>query len=294
MYVLMCPCILHPELRARGITRNSDLDAFGKAIERCRTFGIEVVPLPCPETLYLGKDREPGTFLERLDTAEFTRLLDSLEKEVKEIIGTHGPPLCIVGVNSSPTCGVDTTYYGADQAGPSRRPGRGVFLDRFPKIPAIDVQAFARYRVYLAAPLFSTAERRFNVSLYELVSSHLFQVYLPQEAGEDGCCRDTSSQQEMFARHCEALSRADVVLAVIDGADADSGTSWEMGYAYARAIPVISVRTDFRRAGAHEHVNLMLEQSSRVVRREVEILEALHSPFLLEHQRMNPQQRMPE
>ncbi len=284
MYVLMSPCILHPELRARGITRESDLHAFAKAIERCRIFGVEIVPLPCPETLYLGKDRDPGTFLERLNTIEFSVLLDRLEEEVREVIATRGPPLCCIGVNSSPTCGVDTTYYGADEGKPSRRPGRGVFLDRFSDVPLIDVLAFARYRIYLAAPLFSTAERRFNAGLSEILADHLFSVYLPQEAGEEGCCRTEEAQREMFTRHCDALSRSDVVVAVIDGADADSGTSWEMGYAYARGTPVISVRTDFRRAGAHEHVNLMLEQSSRVVRNEDELLEVLKSPFALKNQ----------
>ncbi len=283
MYVLMCPCILHPELRARGITRGTDLQAFGKAIERCRMFEIEIVPLPCPETLYLGSDRDPGTFLDRLNTTEFSRLIDQLEEEVRKVITTRGRPLCCIGVNSSPTCGVDTTYYGADHAGPSRRPGKGVFLDRFPDLPMIDVLAFARYRIYLAAPLFSTAERRFNAWLSEVLADHLFSVYLPQEAGEEGCCRSEEAQREMFSRHCEALSSSDVVVAVIDGADADSGTSWEMGYAYASGTPVISVRTDFRRAGAHEHVNLMLEQSSRVVRNEDELLRALQSPFLVEH-----------
>lgn len=282
MYVLMCPCVLNPELRARGITRESDLHAFGMAIERCRSFGIEIVPLPCPETLYLGKDREPGTFLERLNTRDFSLTLEELEDTIREIIARKGPPLCIIGVNSSPTCGVDTTFYGSDINGSAKRLGRGVFLERFTDIPAIDVQVFSRYRVYLAAPLFSAAERRFNEWLSGVLARHLFKVYIPQEAGEDGCERGIDAQHAIFLRHCEALSHADVVVAVIDGADADSGTAWEMGYAFARNIPVISFRTDFRKAGVHEHVNLMLEQSSCVVHKEEDMLKALHSPFFLD------------
>ena len=108
----MCPCIRNPDLRARGITTESDLKVFSGAIERCERFGIEIVPLPCPETLYLGPDREPGTYLERLDTPDFVSLLDDLEAEVHQITRARGPPLCIVGVNSSPTCGVDMTYFG--------------------------------------------------------------------------------------------------------------------------------------------------------------------------------------
>lgn len=285
MYVLVCPCILNPSLRARGITRESDLHAFRRASERCRTFGLEILQLPCPETLYLGKDREPGTFLERLDTKDFSSLVDRLEKEARKIIETMGSPLCIIGVNSSPTCGIDTTYYGVDNKGPSKRKGRGVFLDRFSEIPALDVVTFSRFRVYLAAPLFSAAERRYNVRLSDLLNDHLFEVYLPQNAGDDGCHRGKEAQRDMFARHCDAMTRVDAVVAVIDGADADSGTSWEMGYAFAKKIPVIAIRTDFRRAGAHEQVNLMLEQSSCVVNSEEELLKALRSPLLLEQQK---------
>ena len=75
MYVLCSPCILNPALRAKGITKSSDLELFRNAIDRCKKFGIEMVPLPCPETEYLGPDRKPGTFLERLNTPEFSNLL---------------------------------------------------------------------------------------------------------------------------------------------------------------------------------------------------------------------------
>ncbi len=75
MYVLCSPCVLQPGLRAEGITNPLDLELFARAIERCIKFGIEIVPLPCPETLYLGTDRKPGTYLERLNTPEFSDLL---------------------------------------------------------------------------------------------------------------------------------------------------------------------------------------------------------------------------
>ncbi len=275
MYVLASPCILNPDLRARGITRKEDLEWYTRAVERCRRFGIDIVPLPCPETIYLGADREPATFADRLDTPEFARLLDILETEVRSIIEERGPPLCIIGVNSSPACGVDTTYYGPAGSDEARRPGRGAFLSRFPDIAARDVAGFARFRIYLAAPLFSRAEKEYNIRLFETLSAHFFEVYLPQEVDDDSHHRDSESNQDIFRRHLAALENTDIVVAVIDGADADSGTAWEMGYAYARGIPVLAVRTDFRMAGHHEHVNLMLEQSAQVVRSTEELLEAL-------------------
>ena len=273
MYILVCPCVLNPDLRARGITTPRDLELFSLARERCSRFGLEMVPLPCPESMYLGKEREPATFLDRLNTSEFEKLLDILEEETREIIRERGPPLCILGVNSSPACGVDTMYYGPGTAGcRGKKAGRGVFLSRFPDIPAIDVEIFARYRIYLAAPLFSQAERDFNQRLSDVLTSHHYLVYLPQEAGDDTCFRGHEAHREIYRNNLGALRSVDVVVAVVDGADADSGTAWEMGYANGIGTPVIALRTDFRMAGMCEHVNLMLEQSATVVGSIEEVL----------------------
>jgi nucleoside 2-deoxyribosyltransferase len=245
---------------------------------RCEHFGIDIVTLPCPETLYLGRDRSPGTFLDRLNMPEFFDLLGDLESKVREMIRTRGPPLCIIGVNSSPTCGTTETHYGSIDGSPSKRPGRGVFFDRFMEIKVIDVSVFAMYTVYLAAPLFSEAEKKFNLIISELLTSHFFQVYMPQDVGDDNHCRDDKEHRHIFESHIKALDSTDLLVAVIDGADADSGTSWEMGYAYRHGIPVYAIRTDFRIAGHHELVNLMLEQSSTVVRSLAELPDVMNSP----------------
>lgn len=134
MYVLCSPCILNPALRAEGITKPSDLALFSRVRERCRRFGVEMVPLPCPETIFLGATRQAGTFLERLNSPAFFRTMEDLEAQVREMIAQRGPPICMVGVNSSPTCGVTSTYYGSEGDLPPKRPRRGVFLARFPDI----------------------------------------------------------------------------------------------------------------------------------------------------------------
>jgi nucleoside 2-deoxyribosyltransferase/predicted secreted protein len=279
MYVLCSPCILNPALRAKGITKPSDLEAFRCTKTRCKTFGIEMIPLPCPETIFLGPDREPGTFLERLDSPAFFRLMDELEEQVNTIVALRGPPLCIIGVNSSPTCGVTSTWYGSLGDEPPKRKGRGVFLSRFPEIPAIDTLIFAKYKVYLAAPLFSDAERAYNTQIADLLRKNFFEVYLPQDTGDDSGTRKTEEHERLFALNKKALEEADIIVAVIDGADADSGTAWEMGYAVAKGKRVIALRTDFRRVGISEQVNLMLEQSADVVSGKEALLDEIQSPL---------------
>jgi len=240
-----------------------------------------MVPLPCPETLFLGADRAPGTFLDRLNSPEFLTLIDVLAEEVQKVMDIRGPPVCILGVNSSPTCGVTSTYYGKSGDESPKRAGRGVFLKKFSDIGAMDVTIFSRYHVYLAAPLFSEAERNYNLSIAGLLRKNFFDVFLPQETGDDSETRNKEEQSRIFADNLTALKNSDILIAIIDGADADSGTSWEMGYASALGKKVIALRTDFRRSSSHEKVNLMLEESSTVVTSAEELLEAIKSPLFL-------------
>ena len=96
---------------------------------------------------------------------------------MKKIIDTRGPPICILGVNSSPTCGVTSTYYGKSGNEPPKRAGRGVFLKKFSGIVAMDVTIFSQYRVYLAAPLFSEAERNYNLVNCRVVEEIIYLMF---------------------------------------------------------------------------------------------------------------------
>jgi nucleoside 2-deoxyribosyltransferase/predicted secreted protein len=277
MYLLFSPCIGNPDLRAQGITHDRDRDAWNRALTRCSRYGVKIRFLPCPETRFLGLNRHPATFSERFDTPEFTALLDLLEEDVRSLIADFGPPLFIVGVDSSPSCGVNRNW----KSSAGREPGRGVFLARFADIPAYDICTVAIYRIYLAGPLFSEAERTWNLTIAEYLRSYAYDVYLPQETGDTDACRGEDAHLEIFHANHAALHNSDMVVAVIDGADADSGTAWEMGYAYARGIPVIAIRTDFRMAGAGERVNLMLEKASVVVTDIQDIRRVLPCPIPL-------------
>jgi nucleoside 2-deoxyribosyltransferase len=95
-------------------------------------------------------------------------------------------------------------------------------------------------KIYLAGPLFNTAERHFNSELTKLLREKGHEVWLPQEFEQR-----TMTAKQIFAKDVEGIDWADVVVANMDGPDPDSGTCWECGYAY-RKKPVIVFRTDFR------------------------------------------------
>jgi nucleoside 2-deoxyribosyltransferase len=95
-------------------------------------------------------------------------------------------------------------------------------------------------RVYFAGPLFSLPERAWNAEVAAALRSAGHEVFLPQEK-EPGL--DAAG---IFTTDVGGIDWADGLVAIMDGADPDSGTSWEVGYAYGSRKPVVVVRTDFR------------------------------------------------
>ena len=61
--------------------------------------------------------------------------------------------------------------------------------------------------------------------------------------------------------NAHAIDSCDLVLAVLDGADVDSGTAAEIGYAFARGKRILGYRGDFRLAADNvgSIVNLQVE-----------------------------------
>jgi nucleoside 2-deoxyribosyltransferase len=122
--------------------------------------------------------------------------------------------------------------------------------------------------IYFAGPLFTHAEWRWNADLAARLRDAGVDVVLPQERAE-AMLRGTEpfDARSLFSRNIDAIRRADVVVAILDGADADSGTCWECGFAFALGRPVIGVRTDFRGGGddSEHQINLMLSKSCRSI-----------------------------
>lgn len=130
--------------------------------------------------------------------------------------------------------------------------------------------------IYLAGPLFTQAELEFNRKLRDMLLEKGFAVFLPQEDAEDAKKEhERQNQKYIFQRCVEGVDGSNLVVAVLDGVDVDSGTAWEIGYAYAKGKPIIGLRTDFREL-SDGIVNLMLEVSvDALARNEEGLLETL-------------------
>jgi len=124
-------------------------------------------------------------------------------------------------------------------------------------------------KIYQAGPLFSEAECLWHRSLKAELEEAGFDVVWPgdlispsdvEQWGEDAPRRIMETDRD-------ALLSCDAVLALLDGVQVDDGTAWEIGFAVARDIPVVGIRTDFRQAGdtSFSMVNAMIQGSVKAV-----------------------------
>ena len=114
-------------------------------------------------------------------------------------------------------------------------------------------------KLYFAGPLFTTPERTWNSEVVVALRAAGHEIFLPQEQ-EPG--KDAAG---IFATDVGGIDWADGLVAIMDGPDPDSGTCWEVGYAYGTKKAIVLVRTDFRdlagRAGTY---NPMMAESASI------------------------------
>lgn len=112
--------------------------------------------------------------------------------------------------------------------------------------------------LYFAGPLFSAAERSWNAELAAALRDGGHTVFLPQEQ-EPG-----NDAAGIFVTDVGGIDGADVLVAIMDGPDPDSGTAWECGYAFGKK-PIVLVRTDLRaQTGSGAPYNAMLTESATI------------------------------
>src|ERR1700724_2379144 len=102
----------------------------------------------------------------------------------------------------------------------------------------LDVSAKGGMRIYLAGPLFTTAERDFNAALAGGLRTLGHEVWLPQESEQQ-----QTTAKAIFDSDVRGIDWCEVVVACMGGTDPDSGTCWEVGSVWQRK-PTVLYRTD--------------------------------------------------
>lgn len=104
------------------------------------------------------------------------------------------------------------------------------------------------HKVYVAGPLFNTHERMYLEQITAALEQAGFETFLPhRDAGIIGDLSDVRERQRIFRGDMQALEACDIVTALLTGADHDSGTCGELGFAYAKGKPCFGITDDVRR-----------------------------------------------
>lgn len=142
--------------------------------------------------------------------------------------------------------------------------------------------------IYFAGPLFSEAERRFNLALTQRLEALGYEVFLPQR---DGAERDRppydamtpeERRQAMFRLDRSRILDSDVFLFVLDGRVPDEGACVELGIAHCQKYLqngeklLLGLHTDTRSAFVGARLNPMVRVPlDYVVDDEQTLLEVL-------------------
>lgn len=103
--------------------------------------------------------------------------------------------------------------------------------------------------VYIAGPLFSQAEREFLEKMVDVIAQSarlnpFTNFFLPhRDGGELG---KGPTRNDIFHLDIDKLNSSNIIVALLDGQDVDSGTCIELGYAYAKNKKIFGLITDFR------------------------------------------------
>jgi nucleoside 2-deoxyribosyltransferase len=114
-------------------------------------------------------------------------------------------------------------------------------------------------KIYFAGPLFTPYQREFIDRCAAQLRGAGFDVFVPHE--HDLALDRTITAERIFAKDWAALSEANALLAILDGAMIDDGTACEIGIFYGLMQTdeskkgVVGLVTDMRATRDAEHEN---------------------------------------
>ncbi|MEK6889309.1 MAG: nucleoside 2-deoxyribosyltransferase [Nanoarchaeota archaeon] len=121
-----------------------------------------------------------------------------------------------------------------------------------------------KIKAYLAGKLWEESERERLRKIDSLCKSLKIITYLPYRDG--GFARKIKDVKRIFkADITDSLPYCDIIIADLDGLHVGAGTAFELGYAYARRIKMIGIKTDEPAEKALDYLSPMILGSMKIV-----------------------------
>lgn len=119
-------------------------------------------------------------------------------------------------------------------------------------------------KVYLAGKIWTESEREQLEAIDKLCKSLGLETFLPHR--DVGFATDIKDVQKIFEGDIlDGFKDVELVIASLDGLHVGAGTAWELGYAYAKGIPTIGLKTDESVEEGLEYLSSILIASMPIV-----------------------------
>ncbi len=131
-----------------------------------------------------------------------------------------------------------------------------------------------RIKIYLAGKLRTEIERDFLEKIDFICKSRGFDTFLPHR--DVGLAKRIKDVQRIFNGDIiGGFKDCKLVVALLDGLHVGAGTAWELGYAYAKGIPIIGIKTDEPVEEALEYLSAIVIASTKIVKSMDELKKEL-------------------
>src|SRR3990167_7138810 len=119
-------------------------------------------------------------------------------------------------------------------------------------------------KVYIAGKIRREIEKAFLEEIASLCEGLGFETFLPHR--DVGLASGIDDVERIFEGDIKkGFEDVDLVVAVLDGLHVGAGTAWELGYAYAKGIPAIGLKTDESPEEGFEYLSSILIASMPIV-----------------------------
>ncbi len=119
-------------------------------------------------------------------------------------------------------------------------------------------------KVYIAGKLCTESEREFLEEIDKICKKHNLETFLPHR--DVGLAKNMKDVKRVFKGDVvDGFKNCKLIIAVLNGLHVGAGTSWELGYAYAKAIPAIGIKTDEPIEDALDYLSAVLISSMKIV-----------------------------
>ena len=131
-------------------------------------------------------------------------------------------------------------------------------------------------KVYIAGKLGTEAEKLRLEKIDSLCKKLGVETFLPHR--DVGMAKGIQDVERIFEGDIKnGFKGISLVIASLDGLHVGSGTAWELGYAYAKSIPAIGIKTDESVEEGLPYLSAILIGSMQIVRSFKELEEIIKS-----------------